>query len=138
MALNHVGHAILTSHLLTLMKKTASGGNKVRIVNFASNAHQSSPKDTTFDSIDDLNQDFGPMAQYGRSKLAAILYSKYLAKHLSKEHPNILANAVHPGVVETKMSSKDIHEPYPLAGYLMSGALQPFKKDQFEGAVSCM
>lgn len=135
MALNHVGHVILTSHLLPLLKKTASEGNTVRVSNQGSNAHQSSPKDTKFNSVDDLNQDLGPMGQYGRSKLANILYSRYLARHLTKEHPNILVNATHPGVVDTAMSDRDIHEPYPLAGYLMSAGLKPFKKDQFEGAL---
>jgi hypothetical protein len=61
-----------------------------------------------------------------------------LARHLTKEHPNILANAVHPGVVATKQSEQDIHEPYPLAGYLMSVGMAPFKKTQFEGACSAM
>ena len=113
MAVNHFGHVVLTSHLLPLLKKTASMNNTVRIVNMGSNAHQSVPKDLKFESIDDLNQDLGPMPQYGRSKLAAILYSRYLDRHLTKEHPHILCNATHPGVVETKMSAEDIHEPYP-------------------------
>ena len=78
------------------------------------------------------------MPQYGRSKLANILYAKYLNKHLTSKHPNILANATHPGFVDTKMSVKDIHEPYPLAGYAMSVAMAPFKKDQFEGALSAL
>jgi len=138
MAVNHMGHVILTSHLLPLLKKTASQGGKVHISNQASNAHQSSPKDTQFKSIDDLNQDLGAMGQYGRAKLANILYSKYLNRHLTKEHPNILVNATHPGVVDTAMSERDIHEPYPLAGYLMSAGLKPFKKDQFEGALSML
>lgn len=140
MALNHFGHVLLTSHLLPLLKATADKHPEttVRISNQASNAHQSAPKDTKFASLAELNTDFGPMPQYGRSKLAAILYSKYLARHLSSSHPRILANATHPGVVETKMSRDDIHEPYPRAGYLMSKGLQPFKKDQFEGAVSTL
>jgi len=111
MAVNHMGHVILTSHLLPLLKKTASGDNKVRIVNLASNAHQSTPEDCKFASLDELNTDLGPMPQYARSKLAAILYSKYLARHLTSQYPNILANAVHPGVVDTKQTQQDIHEP---------------------------
>lgn len=109
-----MGHVILTSHLLPLLKKTAEAGTTVRIVNMASNAHQGSPSDTKFNSVDDLNQDLGPNGQYGRSKLAAILYSKYLNKHLTSKYPKILANSTHPGFVSTKMSIKDIHEPYPL------------------------
>jgi len=136
MAVNHMGHVILTSHLLPIMKKTASQGNTVRIVNMGSNAHQATPSDCKFASLDELNQDLGPNGQYGRSKLAAILYARYLGKHLTPSHPNILANSTHPGFVSTKMSKEDIHEPYPLAGYGMSVAMEPFKKDQFQGCVS--
>jgi len=136
MALNHMGHVVLTSHLLPLLKKTAEQGHTVRIVNQASNAHESTPSETKFESVEELKKDYGPMPIYGRSKLAAILYSKYLARHLTASHPNILANATHPGVVETKMSKDDIMEPYPLGGYAMKYGLAPFKKDQFEGALS--
>ncbi|KAL8795039.1 MAG: hypothetical protein Q9195_002487 [Heterodermia aff. obscurata] len=138
MALNHMGHVILTSHLLPLLKRTASSDNTVRIVNQASNAHQATPSDTKFESLDELNRDLGPNGQYGRSKLANILYSRYLNKHLTSAHPNILANATHPGFVDTKMSNDDIHEPFPLGGYAMSVGLAPFKKSQFQGAVSAV
>lgn len=138
MAVNHMGHVVLTSHLLPLLKKTAEQGHTVRISNQASNAHETTPKDTKFASLDELNRDLGPMPQYGRAKLTGILYAKYLTKHLHSQYPRILINATHPGVVETKMSRDDIHEPYPNAGILMSKGLQPFKKDQFEGAVSMM
>ncbi|KAI1330946.1 hypothetical protein F5Y16DRAFT_408392 [Xylariaceae sp. FL0255] len=139
MALNHMGHVVLTSHLLPLMKQTAEKGNKVRIANLASNVHQSTPSDTKFESLEELNRDLGPNQQYGRSKLAAILYSRYFARKVTRAgHPNVLMNATHPGIVSTKASKEDILEPYPLAGYAMATALEPFKKDQFEGAVSTM
>ncbi|KAH9828850.1 retinol dehydrogenase 12 [Teratosphaeria destructans] len=138
MALNHFGHVILTSHLLPLLKKTASQGDRVRIVNQASNVHQNVPGDLRFDTISDINQDLGPVAQYGRTKLANILYTKYLARHLSSQHPNIVVNATHPGIVSTKQTKEDIHEPYPLGGYGMSVALEPFKKSQFEGCLSAL
>jgi NAD(P)-dependent dehydrogenase (short-subunit alcohol dehydrogenase family) len=138
MAVNHFGHAILTSHLLPLIKKTAQGENVVRITNQSSNLHESSPKDTKFASLDELNTDLGPNGQYARSKLAAILFSRYLDRHLSKENPRILVNATHPGIVDTDMSRNDIHEPYPLLGYGMSVLAAPFKKDQFDGALSTL
>lgn len=133
-----MGHVILTSHLLPTMKKTASEGNKVRIVYLSSNVHESTPSDTKFASLDELNQDLGPNTLYARAKLAELLYARYLARHLTASHPNILANASHPGIVETKMSKVDIHEPFPTLGYAMSTALNPFKKDNFMGAVSTM
>ena len=140
MSVNHFGHVILTSHLLPLMKKTAKEfGGKVRISNQASNAHQNAPGEVKFASLEELNTDLGPMGLYGRSKLANILYSRYLARHLKEEgEGNVLVNATHPGVVETKMSTVDIHEPYPRAGYLMSTVLKPFKKDIFEGCTPSM
>lgn len=112
MALNHMGHVILTSHLLPVMKKTAEKADAtVRIVNMGSNAHQGCPSDTKFASLEELNRDTGPNGQYGRSKLAVMLHAKYLAKHLTPKHPRILANSTHPGFVRTKMSVEDIHEP---------------------------
>ena len=142
MAMNHIAHVILTSHLLPIMKKTATEKNStIRIVNLGSNAHQACPSDCKFASLAELNQDLGPNGSYGRSKLAAILYSRYLSRHLThgsggKEYPNILANATHPGFVDTKMSTQDIHEPYPLGGYVMSKAMKPLKKDIMQGCVS--
>ena len=136
MAVNHIAHVILTSHLLPVLKSTAEKGNTVRISNQASNAHQATPSDTKFASLDELNHDLGPNGLYGRSKLANILYSRYLARHLTKDYPNILANATHPGFVDTAMSTRDIHEPYPIAGYLMSAAMAPLKKDIMQGCVS--
>ena len=127
---------MLTNHLLPLLKKTVSQGNTVRIVNFDSNANESAPKDTKFESIRKSNKDYGPMAQYGRSKLAAIPYSRYLARHLTSTHPNIPANATQLGIVETRQSNEHIKEPYALYGYAMSTGTAPFKKTQFEGAVS--
>ncbi|TVY21201.1 putative mitochondrial oxidoreductase [Lachnellula arida] len=138
MAVNHFGHVILTSHLLPLLKSTAEKGNTVRLVGLGSNAHQGAPSDCKFASLEELNQDLGPNGQYGRSKLAVMLYHKYLAKHLTSSHPKILSNSVHPGFVETKMSQDDIHEPYPVAGYAMSVGMKPFKKDQWQGATSAL
>ena len=136
MAVNHMAHVILTSHLLPIMKKTASNGNTVRISSQASNLHESTSSDTKFESLDELNRDLGPNGLYGRSKLAVILYTRYLNRHLTSSHPNILVNATHPGIVDTKMSREDIHEPYPLGGYAMSVLMAPLKKNIMQGCVS--
>ncbi|KAI1081664.1 retinol dehydrogenase 12 [Whalleya microplaca] len=139
MAVNHMGHVVLTSHLLPLMKETAEKGNIVHISNQASNAHQAAPSDTKFASVEELNRDLGPNAQYGRSKLANILYARYFTRKVTNAgHPNVIMNATHPGFVSTKMSKEDIHEAFPIGGYAMSVGFEPFKKDQFEGAVPTM
>ncbi|KXJ86197.1 retinol dehydrogenase 12 [Microdochium bolleyi] len=140
MALNHMGHTVLTSYLLPLLKKTASEKNTiVRISNQSSNLHESAPKDTKFATLDEINTDLGPNTQYGRSKLAVLLHARYLNRKVTQGgHPNVLINATHPGIVSTKMSKRDIHEAYPLGGFAMSTGLEPFKKDQFEGALSML
>jgi NAD(P)-dependent dehydrogenase (short-subunit alcohol dehydrogenase family) len=76
MAINHIGHVTLTSHLLPLLKDTSSK-DTVRIQVQSSNAHQSAPSDVKFASIDELNTDLGANGQYGRSKLAQLLYARY-------------------------------------------------------------
>ncbi|KAF2238464.1 NAD(P)-binding protein [Viridothelium virens] len=138
MASNHMGHVVLTSHLLPLLKKTADAGHTVRVVNLASNAHQNAPAETKFLNLAELNKDYGATTQYGRTKLANILYTRYLARHLSSSHPKILVNATHPGIVETAQTRKHILEPYPLAGYGLKYLLNPAKKDIFEGCMSTM
>jgi NAD(P)-dependent dehydrogenase (short-subunit alcohol dehydrogenase family) len=138
MACNHFGHVVLNSHLLPLLKKTAESGRTVRIVGLGSNLHAQASSSTKFENIQELNQDLGPNQLYARSKLAMILYCRYLARHLSTSHPNILVNSVHPGIVETRQSTEHIHEAYPLGGFAMSVGMKPFKKDQFMGAVSAM
>lgn len=138
MAINHFGHEVITSHLLPTLKKTADAGHTVRIVNLSSNLHESTPSDVKFESVDELNKDYGPNAQYARTKLANLLHAKYLDKHLHSEHPNILINATHPGIVDTAQTTDHVHEAYPTLGYGMSKVLKPFQKSQFEGCVSTM
>lgn len=138
MAANHIGHVVLTSHLLPLLKKTAGSGDIARIVNLSSNIHEQAPKETSFESVEELQKNYGPNAQYGRSKLANLLYARHLARQLETEHPSILVNATFPGIVDTAQTNVHIHEPYPLLGYGMSVGLKPFRKAQFEGCVSTM
>ncbi|RTE83865.1 hypothetical protein BHE90_001670 [Fusarium euwallaceae] len=137
MAVNHFGHVILTTYLLPLLKKSSQEHGLTRIVMQSSNAHQAAPENTKFESLDELNQDLGPNAQYGRSKLANLLYSRYFNREVTRKgFSNLIINATHPGFVSTRQSREHIHEPYPLAGYMVSTVMEPFKKDQFEGAMS--
>lgn len=138
MAGNHFGHVVLTSHLLPTIKETADKGNLVRIVNVSSNLHAQAPSETQFASVEELNKDYGAQPQYGRSKLANLLYAKWLNAHLKNSHPKIIVNAIHPGIVDTAQTNVHIHEPFPLLGYGMSVGLKPFRKTQFEGCVSAM
>ncbi|KAF2257807.1 hypothetical protein CC78DRAFT_563291 [Lojkania enalia] len=108
----------------------------LRII-WASIPRQMPPKDVIFESSKELNQiqDHGPNQNYGRSKLANMLYTRYLARHLTSQHLNIFVNATHPGFTKKRWSVDKIHEAYPLGGYRMSQVLTPFKKDIFESAM---
>jgi NAD(P)-dependent dehydrogenase (short-subunit alcohol dehydrogenase family) len=133
---NHIGHVVLMSHLLPLLKKTASEqGKTVRIVQMASMSHEQAPPDTKFDKAEDWEQGIGIHKTYARTKLANILYTRWMSDRLPS---NILINATHPGVVNTPATIEGIHEPYPILGYGMSVLMYPFKKSPEQGAISAM
>lgn len=93
-AINHLGPFLFTTELLDLIK--ASG--PARIVNLASEAHRMS-SGLDFDDLTREKRSYAGMAVYGDSKLANILFTRELARRL--EGTEVVAHAVHPGVVRT-------------------------------------
>jgi len=102
---NHMGHALLTKLLLPLLLKTAEQlrpGSDVRIVTLTSHSHTRAPKGgIDFSRLRSADPDFSPLTKYGVSKLANILHVKQLAKH----YPTIMSVAIHPGMVNTNLST---------------------------------
>uniref|UniRef100_A0A7N2N3X1 Short-chain dehydrogenase TIC 32 n=1 Tax=Quercus lobata TaxID=97700 RepID=A0A7N2N3X1_QUELO len=103
-ATNHLGHFLLTNHLLETMKKTARDSNKEgRIVNLSSMAHQYAYREgIRFDKIND-ESGYNSINAYGQSKLANILHANELAKRLKEEGVDITANSLHPGMIATNL-----------------------------------
>lgn len=95
MAVNHFGYFATTFHLLPLLQ---SGS---RVVNVSSKAHYGGQID-----LNTINEEKGYFVfkQYEISKLANVLFTKYLARQLSEK--NITVNCLHPGVVKTKIGNK--------------------------------
>lgn len=91
-ALNHLAYFLLTNMLLETMKASAPA----RIINVSSDAHSGGRID--FDNLqgEQIFSSFGP---YGNSKLANILFTTELARHL--EGTGVTANALHPGLTST-------------------------------------
>ncbi len=91
-ALNHLNYFFLTILLLDLLKASAPA----RIVNVASGSHVGASID-----FDDLQGEkrYGGFRAYGQSKLANILFTYELARHLEKT--GVTVNALHPGYVDT-------------------------------------
>jgi retinol dehydrogenase 14 len=91
-ATNHLAYFLLTHLLLDLLKASPSG----RIINLASEAQKMGTI-----NFEDLNYQFGftPIRAYSQSKLANIIFTYELSRHLAGT--NITVNCMHPGVVRT-------------------------------------
>ena len=92
--INHLGHFLLTNLLLDRIKEAPSA----RIVNVSSLAHMWGNID--FDNLNS-EQSYSSQKAYGTSKLANILFTRFLAKRL--EGTRVTANSLHPGTVSTEL-----------------------------------
>ena len=91
---NHVGHWILVTGLTDLL---ADDG---RVVMVSSGAHFMAPDvGIEFDNLSG-QRDYQPWKTYGQSKLANLLTARSLARKLGG---NRIANALHPGVIQTNL-----------------------------------
>ena len=91
---NHIGHFILVNGLVDLL--TDDG----RVVVVSSGAHFMAPEvGIEFDNLSG-ERDYQPWRTYGQSKLANLLMVKSLARKLDGHKT---ANALHPGVIQTKL-----------------------------------
>ena len=95
MAVNHFAHVLLT-HLLL---ESDVGQSLTRIVNLSSIAHTRAHID--LDDIDNTRLPFDDYQAYATSKFANVLFTVELARRLQAR--GVLVNAVHPGVVSTKL-----------------------------------
>ena len=124
-AINHLGYFLFTNLLLQKLK----GENEARIVNVSSAAH-AFVKEMQWEDIN-YKSNFGQgLRCYGQSKLANLLFTRYLAIKLSTE--NISVNAIHPGGVNTSLGSQNkawYSKPLRLI-------LRPFFRSPLKGAES--
>ncbi len=110
---NYLAHFILTIKLIPLLKNSKQG----RIINVSSIAHESARLELT-----DLNlaKNYSGYIAYANSKFLNILFTYALARKLSST--NITVNALHPGVITTKL----LYEGFKITGSDVSvGAQTP-------------
>ncbi|MBN3325498.1 RDH13 dehydrogenase, partial [Atractosteus spatula] len=94
LAVNHLGHFLLTNSLLDLLKKSSPS----RIINVSSLAHEKGQ--INFDDIN-LEASYNPVTSYRQSKLANVLFTRELAARL--KGTGVTANCLHPGVIRTEL-----------------------------------
>jgi len=101
---NHLGHFVLTSRLLPLLRNAAaqSAPGATRIVNVSSSAHEHTPGLDWNDL--QMFENFVPIRAYCNAKLANILFTRALARRL--DGSGIVVHAMHPGAVDTNFVNR--------------------------------
>jgi NAD(P)-dependent dehydrogenase (short-subunit alcohol dehydrogenase family) len=98
MGTNHLGHFALTAQLMKKIKATPGS----RIVNVSSSAHRFGKMDFNNLLFED-GKDYSPMKAYGRSKLANLLFTYELQRHMESSGIDAIALASHPGASRTNL-----------------------------------
>lgn len=126
---NHMGHFLLTTLLLDKVK----GSAPARIINLSSSANRMAASDGI--RFNDLRweQDYNRWTSYGNSKLANILFTRELQRRLNESgNSNVIAIAVHPGVIPTPLSRHLLG----VAQFLLSWVASAFLKSPQQGAAT--
>jgi NAD(P)-dependent dehydrogenase (short-subunit alcohol dehydrogenase family) len=95
LAVNHFAHVLLTHLVLA----GSAGKALSRVVNLSSIAHSRASID--LEDIENTRAEFDDYQAYATSKFANVLFTVELARRLKGR--GVLVNAVHPGVVSTKL-----------------------------------
>ncbi|XP_054152560.1 retinol dehydrogenase 11-like [Oppia nitens] len=94
---NHLGHFLLTMHLLPLIKQASTA----RIITVSSSGHMMGK--IHLDNINLRNGAYTSWKAYAQSKLANVLFTRELARRLGGLNSNVKTYCVHPGPVNTDL-----------------------------------
>ncbi len=94
---NYLGHFALTAHLLPLLR----AADRPRVVSLSSLAARMNAK-IHFDDPQ-FEKSYQPMAAYGQSKLAMLMFSRELDRRSREAGWGIVSNAAHPGLTMTNL-----------------------------------
>lgn len=114
LGVNHLGHFLLTSLLLELLKSSAPA----RIVNVSSCFHDKAmgrEGEIHFDDLFYENKKYDGWDAYAQSKLANLMHARGLAERL--EGTGVTAVSVHPGWVRTNLARNSM--PIWVQDYIM-------------------
>jgi retinol dehydrogenase-12 len=99
LAVNHFAPFLLTGLLLPALQRSQGA----RIVNVSSHAH-TFVKGMGYEDMQ-ATRNYRTFREYGRSKLANILFTRSLSRKL--ERHNITVNCLHPGAVSTSLGTQN-------------------------------
>lgn len=108
---NHLGHFLLTHHLLPLLRTSANDtSSPSRVINLSSRAHLRWSGSLTGDTLDIVRsvtqETYDGWKFYGLSKLANILFTRSLTSYFPPSESNhVLFFSLHPGLVDTNLLS---------------------------------
>ncbi len=123
LAVNHFAPFLLTGLLLPALQQAPAA----RIVNVSSHAH-TFVRDMGFEDMQ-AEQGYKTFREYGRSKLANILFTRSLAGRLQGQ--NITVNCLHPGAVATSLGTNN-----GVTGKVLTTLLKPFFRTAERGAAT--
>lgn len=126
---NHLGHFALTGLLLP----TLLAGERPRVVTVSSGLHRRGRI-----RFDDLNwqRDYDPLAAYGQSKLANLLFTYELQRRCAQADVPLQALAAHPGYAATNLQARGpAMRGSALAGFAMRVANAVLAQDAPHGAL---
>lgn len=121
---NHLGHFALTAQLLPLLQKAPAA----RVVNTSSLAHTMTPG-MDLDDLHFEHKRYKDMDAYGKSKLAALLFTFELERRLKKAGLPVVATVAHPGYAATNME---------LGGFFMRLSTRLFAQPAAMGALPAL
>lgn len=108
---NHLGHFALTGLLLDVILSTP----KARIVNVSSSAHRMGSGTIDFNNLH-AEKGYNPAGAYAQSKLANLLFTVELNRHLEELGSDVIATAAHPGWTVTGLQKGFLHAVSEVVG----------------------
>ncbi|KAJ8335296.1 hypothetical protein SKAU_G00409350 [Synaphobranchus kaupii] len=125
LAVNHLGHFLLTNLLLEKLKSSAPS----RVVNVSSITHRGGK--IHFDDLCFEKTQYDSLVSYRQSKLANVLFSRELARRT--KGTGVTSYALHPGVIRTELS-RHVEVGYPVLRALLTAPAYLLMKTPHQGA----